>query len=81
MSGIALILSQTWNEAPISVSLDLHVEHLSRVLRKLGIMHVRKSVVPDKPVQRDDTFRFYGIFSFKEVHPYRKSSLGGKCRP
>ena len=30
---------------------------------------------------RDDTFRLYGILSFNEVPPYRKSSLGRKYRP
>ena len=59
---------------------------VSRALRKLGIMHVRKvlsqiSLCSPHRLIRDDTFRFYGIFSFKEVPPYRKSSLGGKCRP
>ncbi|KAH3841716.1 hypothetical protein DPMN_115190 [Dreissena polymorpha] len=60
--------------------------HLSRVLRKLGLMHVRKklsqiSLCSPHRLIRDDTFRVYGIFRLKEVPFYRKSNLSGKCRP
>ena len=60
--------------------------YLSRVLRNLGLMHVRKvssqiSLCRPHNLFRDDTFRFSSIFIFKEVPHYRKSSLGGKCRP
>ena len=61
--------------------------YMSRVLgRKRGLMHVRKmssqiSLRSPHRLIRDDTFRFYGIFSFKEVTPHRKSRLGEKCRP
>ncbi|KAH3788786.1 hypothetical protein DPMN_166934 [Dreissena polymorpha] len=67
--------------------LHTHVlQSMSRVLRKLGLMLVRKvlsqiSLCALLRLIRDDTFRFNGIFRLKEVSFYQKSSLSEKCRP
>jgi len=89
--------NDTWVTALITMApcgiLNMHcynfvtrIHYMGLVLRKLGLMHVRKvssniSLCSLDRLIRDDTLRFFGIFSFKEVPSYRKSSFGGKCRP
>jgi len=62
------------------------IHYMGLFLRKLGLMHVRNvsseiSLCSLDMLIRDDTLRCFGIFSFKEVPSYRKSSFGSKCRP
>jgi len=60
--------------------------YLCRVLRKLGIMHVRKvssqiSLLSSHRLIRDDTFRQKLIFAKKGLHFNKKCHKSGKCRP
>ena len=59
---------------------------MSCVLRKLGIMHVRKvssqnSLCSLHRLIRDDTFRLNWIFAKKRLHLNKKCHKSGKCRP
>ena len=60
--------------------------NMCRVLRKLGIMHVRKvssqiSLCSPHRLIRDDTFRLNWIFAKKRHHLNEKFHKSGNCHP
>jgi len=62
-------------------SCALHFPSLCRVLRKLGIMLVRKVSSQISRLIRDDTLRLNWIFANKRLHLKEKCHKSGKCCP
>ena len=82
----SILAQPTYQTRRLDARKNAGQKHTSRVLRKLGLMHVRKvssqiSLCSPHRLIKNDTFRFNGNLSFKKISAFRKSSLGGKCLP